>query len=327
MKTSNSGFQILNSPAKPQSSSCTVVVGVARGGTSAVAASLSGLGVYMGDKINPANYEDSKLISTIPKKKQTILLLGNWNNFLSTSREYEELHQHWGFKYPSIHNHLFKINKILKNPRYVFVFRDVFSTSNRKAEIFSSSTQTETMLNNLRLYKKIVKFIKKEQPYSLLVSYEKMLTNTDTYIDTLSRFCDITPNPDTIKYATNLIMPSPEAYESWANNHKLAQDLDATNFRGRVHKADRRTVNGWATNLKNDSPVTVEIYINGILHGRSLCDKKRPRLYETGATNTPNVGFNYSFDDAPPDADAVLKVIISSTNIEILNSGKSLREY
>lgn len=327
MKTSNDGFQIINPIKRNHSEYCVVVVGVARGGTSAVAASLRGLGIHMGDQINPANQEDRKIISSIPSKGKTLLNPNAWNNFSAVAKEYTEAHQYWGFKYPSIHNHLYKINKLLVNPRYIFVFRDIFAISSRRSGVFPDDSQIGSMQNSLRLYKKILEFTQKEHPTSFLVSYEKILTNTEAYINALSEFCNLSPTTETLKQAANLIMPSPDTYERWTQNHKQALDMNATSFRGRVHKADRRTVNGWATNLKNNDPVTVDIYINNELHGHSLCHKKRPRLFENGTTNSPNVGFNYSFADPPPDADAIVKVVIAGANIELVNSGKGLREY
>lgn len=327
MNTNNSGFSVLNTPPRNQSNNCIVVVGVARGGTSAVAASLVGLGVHMGDDINSANYEDKKIISSIPNRGRNLLSLNAWNNFSSIAEEYSNSHQRWGFKYPSIHSHLYKINKLLNKPRYIFVYRDIFSISNRRSEVFSNDSQVEAMQNSLRLYKNIMEFIQREQPYSLLVSYEKILTNTEGYLSTLSNFCDLSPSDEALKHTASLIMPSPDSYESWSKNHKQSQDLNSTSFRGRVHKADRKTINGWACNLKNDDPVTVEIYVNDKLHGQVLSDKKRPKLFENGVTNTQNVGFNYSFSEKPPHPDAIVKVLISGPNIEIINSGKSLREY
>lgn len=327
MQTNNIGFQVLNPPPDDQSNYCIVVVGIARGGTSAVAGSLASFGIYMGDDINSANHEDKKIISSIPGKAKGLLGSSAWGDFSAIAKEYAGAHQRWGFKYPSIHSHLFKINKLLTNPRYIFVYRDIFAISNRRSEIFSNDSQIESMQNCLRLYKNIMDFIRKEQPTSLLVSYEKMLTNTDAYVNTLSEFCGLSPTDEILKRTAELIMPSPAAYKNWSHNHKQAQELDTTSYRGRVHTADRKMITGWATNLKKDDPVTVEIYIDGNLHGRSLSDKNRPRLFEDGVTNSPRVGFKYYFSDNIPSADSVVKVIIAGANIEIINSGRSLREY
>lgn len=327
MLMNNDGFLIQNNQTVIKPRGCIVVVGLARGGTSAVACSLASLGIHMGDEAKEPTFEDSKIISTIPSKGKLLLGARAWDNFATIASQYSEDNQLWGLKYPSIHNHLFKINTILNNPRYIFVYRDVFATSSRRSTVDSSVDQLESMENCLRLYNQTINFIRKEKPIALHLSYEKILTNTKKYAEVLSTFCNQSPSEEIIKKLTSSIMPSPESYRSWSYTHKQSQKMSVTNFKGRVHTANSKEVYGWATNMKSGTPVTVEIFVNGELHGRTIADKNRPQLFKKGVTLTSKVGFHYNFGKKPLAVNATIKVLITGTDVELINSGKRLEEY
>jgi hypothetical protein len=278
----------------------------------------------MGDEAKEPTFEDSKIISTIPSRGRSLLGKRAWDDFSSQAGQYTEKYGTWGFKYPSIHSHLFKINNIIENPKYIFVYRDIFSISNRRSGIFSSVDQFNSMKNCLRLYSKTIDFLEKEKPASLHVSYEKMLTNTEKYAAILAEFCELSASEETLQNVVKSVMPSPEIYKSWSESHKQALGMGETKYRGSLDVATAKQVRGWASNLEENVPVSVSIVVNGVFHGKAQANESRPDVMSSGITETASVGFQYDFDVNPPTSDDVITVFIADTNIEIINSGKRI---
>jgi hypothetical protein len=123
-----------------------IIVGVNRGGTSAVAASLNSLGIFLGDFWQEPNYEDIILAKAFRN--------GSWKTFENKISEYEDKHRIFGWKLPDVTQKLFKINRIIKNPKYIFIFRDICSISNRMNSALNIN-HLEGMLYANQQYKNI----------------------------------------------------------------------------------------------------------------------------------------------------------------------------
>ncbi len=198
---------------------CYVVVGLARGGTSSIAAALHALGIFMGDLARAPNYEDRKLINTIPHTHPLGLKRRDWTEFEATLRQYDSQHDWWGFKYPSLHTDLERVHRLLRNPRYIFIYRDVFAISSRRSQIYPEHDHFRFMRDYLNRYGKIIQFADRHAHSALHVSYEKVLTNTDEFSRTLCEFCNFKIEPEILKAVSSVIMPSPEKYTAWTVRH------------------------------------------------------------------------------------------------------------
>ncbi len=214
----NPGFMLQNVQAHPDKG-CYIVVGLARGGTSSIASALHALGIFMGDLARPPNYEDRKLIASIPAANRLSLKRRDWTDFEATLRQYDLQHDWWGFKYPSLHTDLEKVHQLLRNPRYIFIYRDVLAISSRRSQIFPDHDHFRFMRDYLNKYAQIVRFAEKNAFPALHVSYEKMLTNTDAFSRALCEFCNVPVSLENSKTISCVITPSPEKYTAWTVRH------------------------------------------------------------------------------------------------------------
>ncbi len=214
----NPGFMLQNVQAHPEKG-CYIVVGLARGGTSSIASALHALGIFMGDLARPPNYEDRKLIACIPAANRLSLMRRDWREFEATLRDYDRQHDWWGFKYPSLHGDLERIHAWLRNPRYIFIYRDVMAISSRRSQIFPEHDHFRFMRDYLNKYAQIIRFAEKHAFPALHVSYEKVLTNTDEFAKALCEFCNIPFSPDNANSISGVITPSPEKYMAWTVRH------------------------------------------------------------------------------------------------------------
>src|SRR3954464_9324468 len=94
-----------------------IVSGVGRGGTSLVASVLFHAGVFLGQHLAEAVYEDQEFLLALNGHNRDLLLR------LITHRS--AAHRTWGFKVPGIHVGLeYRDLSLFRNPHLILVFRD-----------------------------------------------------------------------------------------------------------------------------------------------------------------------------------------------------------
>jgi hypothetical protein len=104
----NSGFQMMGSPVSNDKPSSIVVVGLNRGGTSAIAASLHAMGVALGKAYNEPIYEDIQLARAVRAKDWLLVKL--------ILKQYEQDYAKFAWKLPDNYKYLERIHKYLSNP-------------------------------------------------------------------------------------------------------------------------------------------------------------------------------------------------------------------
>jgi hypothetical protein len=82
------------------------------------------LGVHVGDTAKPPVFEDGALSEAFEK--------GKAQDVVSLISKYDSEHTIWAWNRPDSIEYLSKIDNLLSNPYYIFVFRDIFSIANRK---------------------------------------------------------------------------------------------------------------------------------------------------------------------------------------------------
>lgn len=158
----NKGIVIARSSSKhPQKT--IVVVGVARGGTSIVSGTLHHLGVFMGNANSPV-YEDLRISLAFEKQSD--------EKFEHVIQAYNRNYDTWAWKRPSTLHSLPRIARKVRNPHFIFVFRDILSVANRNT-ISMSKNMGDGLKCALEDYSKIIKFINKSNHPALLISSEK----------------------------------------------------------------------------------------------------------------------------------------------------------
>lgn len=241
----NSGYHKLGDSTTPPE--CTfLVLGVARSGTSMLAGGLHHLGLFMGrDCARRPAFEDPVL--------RNYILREDWRSAEKLISEYNCAHQKWGVKIPALINHLESAHSIFRNPHYIVIFRDIFSIANRnrismKADLF------ENMHQSLHEYGKIITFLNKHHPPSLLLSQCSALHNKETVVEELVKFCGLSPSERQMVATLNFIEKNPETYLQMSRITKSV---------GGILSVKDDSIIGWAKYLNSDAIPTVVLSIDG----------------------------------------------------------------
>lgn len=243
----NKGIVKLGDKAQADTSK-VVVVGTARGGTSLVAGVLYHLGIFMGKNASAPVFEDIDLSGYF--ESGDLVLAKKLVN------DYSSDHSICGWKRPSSINYLETVDKIFEKPAYIFIYKDIVSIAQRNA-ISMLAEVTSGMNRAIEEYSRSLSFIRNNSSYSLLVSYEKVLSNPSLFVDSVIDFCDLKVPEDTRNNAIDFITPNPAEY---LDKSRITQ------IKGRLDGFNNRTISGWAryTNPSVSVPVVVDIFINDV---------------------------------------------------------------
>lgn len=173
---------VRNVPETPCLQKTVPVIGVPIGGTSVVSAVLDALGVMMGDqnRLRAGNaFEDGNFMDMTKP------------GIVDVIKQRNEQHDVWGFKNPFGVSVLKKLH-LFRNPYCVFVFRDPIASAHN----YSRS-------HKLTVDQGIEQFHKQTEAHfqammqttlpSLLVSYERIKSTPEFFIQALSNFVGLTP--------------------------------------------------------------------------------------------------------------------------------------
>ena len=267
---------VLVNPAIPETEKTMVVVGVARGGTSIVAGSLKHLGLFMGNAKAPV-YEDTRLSLAFEKQSK--------EKFEQVIADYNSKHDLWAWKRPSSLNDLPRIAKKLRNPHFIFVFRDMLSIANRNT--ISMHTEIKSGLSRaFDDYKKIIKFISKTNHPALLISSEKVVKNKTEFIDALSEFCQKTPTEEQIEAAKSFLTSNPRAYLDATRLTKAKGELDFNLLKCGI-------VKGWSCYVINHGVTNIEVVVNNKVVQTLSADSYDERYNKPGKHPTGKCGFEF----------------------------------
>jgi hypothetical protein len=261
----NSGFTFLNMEnSSVKQTKQIVIIGVSRGGTSAVAGSLYHLGVHVGDMAQPPVFEDAALSEAFEKGKN--------HDVVSLIKKYDSEHTVWGWKRPDSIEYLTKIDSLLSNPHYIFIFRDIFSIANRKV-ISRQLDLFQQMDRALDLYRTMLSFATTTKRPAMLVSAEKILTKKREFIDALISGFELDSSETQRRDACSFITTDPAEY--------LAKTV-FTKSVGFVDELSRKRIRGWAKSEQHNKPLTVEIYFDDVLFSSILANQYREGLKSKG---------------------------------------------
>ena len=157
----NYGVKSINDSEPCPTQNTLVVIGVARGGTSMMAGALYHLGVHMHKAKDPV-YEDIHLAAAFEEKTELEL-----KKAIDICNSFDQ----WAWKRPKAITYLELAEKHLRNPRFIFVFRDIFAIANRSG-ISMGSDVLPLMSEALDQYAKAVSFIQNTSSPCLMCSSE-----------------------------------------------------------------------------------------------------------------------------------------------------------
>lgn len=197
----NSGVTVLADTLAADTATI-IVVGAPRSGTSMVAAALSALGIFMGDRIDTSVFEDLRLTDALENAPEELpAVVGDYDRKQSV----------WGFKRPmafrSIEPHL----HLFRNPRLIVPFRDPVAVAKREEVSMGFD-----FVNHLRLASEmnveLASFALRQSIPVMVCSYEKALFSPMAFVSHLAHFCGRAVTDDLLRLASSVISNGPENY-------------------------------------------------------------------------------------------------------------------
>lgn len=196
----NFGTAALNDTPCPDNTTI-IVTGVARSGTSMVASSLVSLGLPMGDKIDDSVFEDIQVAKVLDDRKAMADLIARKN----------AAHAKWGFKRPMAFDNISANLDLFRNPRIVVTFRDAASIAMRN--VISMRFEFLPALGLATAHNaQLTKFVTAIAVPTLVISYEKALTEPEQYARELCSFCGIDAPIETRSAVADMVQSGPPRY-------------------------------------------------------------------------------------------------------------------
>jgi len=282
-KLINYGIKTLNTGSPCPLQNTIVVVGVARGGTSMSAGILYHLGVSM-HAARPPVFEDQNIAAVFESGA----------DIDADISEYNQTDQ-WAFKRPQSIEYLAKLEASLRNPRFIFVFRDVLALANR-SEISVSSDSLPLMQKALHQYAIAVDFLQTTSLPCLMCSSEKIVAYPEQSVRAIAEFGGLEPDAKKINAAIQFINPEPEQY-------LRASRVDRTH--GQIETLNNKEVIGWAAWWAREEPAVVEVYLDDERFKVIEACELRAGLSNKARTRKGYCGFRVRFENALPEGTVV----------------------
>ncbi|MGG6294560.1 sulfotransferase [Leptolyngbya sp. AN02str] len=298
-KLINLGIYTLNQTDEHRLNPKTIVVlGVARSGTSMVARVLEAMGVFMGDKRDPAVLEDVEVHQALEN--------GDLETFkqIVESRN-EKCPQIWGWKRPTAMNYIDSFQNELRNPHFVIVFRDHLAIAVRN----SISVNTDVLRNLTRTnreYETLINFCAETQYPVLLVSYEKAILKQDSFLKHLAHFCNVPMDDEKLLEVKKAIeLDRPEYL-------KRARKMPVV---GILEPITDGIVRGWAYSNSSQDEIQLDILINQKKVASTVANLPR----EDVKANDGKVGFFIDIKPFLSPGENEVTVIAPDFDEELLN--------
>lgn len=269
----NKGFKILGENKSSFPNRQYLVVGVERGGTSAIASALNAIGLPLTEGSISPNYEDKHLSNLLDRK--------DWRGLLEKISLYDKKYGSFYWKLPRSSLHLNRLSKIFPNPYFIFVYRDLFAIASRKNMIFDENI-FDSIDGSLKSYERILNFSKKTNYPSLHVSYEKMLINKDVFSVKLAEFCNIVATNEIIGNISSNIGSSPKKYLVWAEATRQQINLKKYNYDGYIDVINRNVISGWMVDKNKNKALEVELLVNNEVLTEIRCKIERQDVIDAG---------------------------------------------
>lgn len=295
-----------------ETGTAVIIVGVNRGGTSAIAATLNSLGIFLGERWHEPIYEDLILANAFRNQ--------DWKSFRKTVEFYESNHSLFGWKLPNITTKLTKVHRFFKAPKYIFVFRDLYATGTGMNRA-SNRDVIKGMFYANQQYKNVLDFISRKDINHLLISYEKMIIDSKSYAIEILDFLEIEKNDQRIKSITEVISPNPEKYQNWLNNSRQSTFLNTNGYQGHLDHLDTSKVKGWAKSIYDDNSISVDIFVNDEKITSIKADELRKDLIHEKVSTIGKHGFLYYFD-TPLLAKSAVSVKPANNKFDLVGSPK-----
>ncbi|HWL73062.1 MAG TPA: sulfotransferase, partial [Burkholderiaceae bacterium] len=250
--------------APPANETTLIVAGLPRSGTSMVAAILLDLGVFMGDRIDDAVFEDIELAAAVESGQRGAL------SQIITQRN--TTHRLWGFKRPEAYKHLDRLCAACRNPRIIVMFRDILAIAVRNS-IAVQLDPVQSLPRLLSDYQALLGALERVRVPMLLLSYEKCIQFPVETVKEIASFAGIEITDEIAKEAAALIENGNPGYVRAARLH----------YQGHVGRFNEGRLHGWAKARNADEMrVSVELELDGKVVQQTVADTFRPDVQRAG---------------------------------------------
>lgn len=285
-----------------------VVTGVARSGTSLVAAVLRAAGLHMGDLVHDVVNEDAQMLEIVQSRDMTLLR--------ALIQQRNAKHASWGFKIPNLHAHMrYDSLALFRNPHLVVVYRDPVAVAVRNS-LSEHTDQLDGLLAASGAMQAMTRFAQQTGCPLLLLSYEKIIGFPPLLIDSLADFCGIALNPAKRAALLEQVKPNNPDYLSAASRR----------FLGRIDGLMDGALYGWCFEENRLLPVRLDVLADDRLLESFDANQYRADLASGGIGNGCH-GFAIDLSHHKLPASATIRVKIAGRQLELENSGQRLAQF
>lgn len=180
------------------------VLGVGRGGTSAVAGALRSLGICMGNDPHPQKHEWSPVAYGEDRLVDAAITAAN-------VRAMDEANKIWGWKSPIDIFALDQIIALLRNPGFIVVTRDLLEVA-LSTERYVDTPIELGLYETATIYNLIADRLRFWPCPILLVSYSELTANPESFISLVVEFLGLECEPSISKAAADFIVAGANTY-------------------------------------------------------------------------------------------------------------------
>jgi len=284
-----------------------LITGLARSGTSMLAALLQAAGVWLGDHVYEPINEDAEITQMLEARDFTRLdaLIARQNAKTAI----------WGFKVPDLH-HFIQHDELqrFRNPHLIAIFRDPVAVAARNA-LSEHYEGTQAMIEATAAMHSLAQFIRASHAPFLFLSYEKALVFPRVFIDNVLAFCGLAPDEDQRIDLLRHVQPNRNEYVATSKR----------SFEGNLEGVENGKLIGWARHIGHMAPVLLDLLIDDRLSATFHASEFRNDLLAAGMGNG-NHAFSLDLPDQELSDASVIRVRFNSRTIELANSGKSVAD-
>jgi hypothetical protein len=284
-----------------------LITGLARSGTSMLAALLQAAGVWLGDHVYQPIHEDAEITQML--RARDLYRLD------ALIRRQNAKTPVWGFKMPDLHQFLQHDELTrFRNPHLVAIFRDPVAVAVRNM-VSEQAEGMSALLEAVAAMHSLAQFVRASRLPFLFLSYEKALLFPRVFVDSVVDFCGIRLAAAQRDALVHYVQPNRSQYVLTANR----------TFEGLVEGVLYGRLFGWAREVGILAPVTLDLLVDDRLAATFQAAEFRDDLLAANVGNGSHGFFVDLGDFAVTDA-SVIRVRINRRTFELANSGRSLGE-
>ena len=284
-----------------------LITGLARSGTSMLAALVQEAGVWLGDHVYEPINEDAEITQILRARDFTRLdaLIKRQNGKTPV----------WGFKMPDLH-HFLQHDELqhFRNPHLIVIYRDPVSVAVRSV-LSEQADGTEAIIETTAAMHSLAQFVRASRLPFLLLSYEKALLFPQVFIDSVLAFCGIKLDEEKRAGLRRHVQPNRAQY---VLTSKRA-------FEGHLEGVRDGRLHGWARHIGNLAPVLLDLLIDDRLAATFQSGDFRNDLLAAGVGNG-NHAFFLDLGEHDVNDSSKIRVRVNRRTFELENSGRSLAE-